>query len=168
MHPNADAIGNFMRAITTAFLQDLMRQAAESPRKRAIFRLHEHEEPLQRMVNALLPGTYVTPHKHENPDKVELFSILVGRLACVQFSEQGDIQEVIVLDAEGDVRVVDIPPRVYHSIVALAPSAALEIIQGPYEAATHKKFAPFAPLEDSAEAAAYLQQLQTLLVTRGI
>ena len=155
-----------MRAISTPFIADLMQQAADSPRKRAIFRLHEHEEPIQRMVNAMMPGTYVTPHKHENPDKVELFSILVGRLACVQFSEQCDVDEVIVLDSEGDTRVVDIPPRVYHALVALAPSAALEIIQGPYEAATHKKFAPFAPLEDSPDAAAYLRQLEAKLVTR--
>jgi cupin fold WbuC family metalloprotein len=156
---------NAMRAITTSFIADLMQQAANSPRKRAIFRLHEHEEPIQRMVNALMPGTYVAPHKHENPDKVELFSILVGRIACVQFSERGEVDQVIVLDAEGDTRVVDIPPRVYHALVALAPSAALEIIQGPYEAATHKKFAPFAPPEDSPEATAYLRELEAKLIT---
>lgn len=149
-----------MRAITQDFIHDLMRQAAESPRKRAIFRLHEHHEPVQRMVNALMPGTYVTPHKHENPDKVELFSILVGRVACLRFSEAGAVEEVIELDAQGSVRVVDIPARTIHSLVALEPCATLEIIQGPYDAATHKKFASFAPLEDSPEAAAYLQQLE--------
>jgi len=101
-----------MRAITQDFIRDLMRQAEQSPRKRAIFRLHEHEEPVQRMVNAMLPGTYVTPHKHENPDKVELFSILVGRIACLRYSETGEVAEVIVLDAQGDIRIVDIPPRV--------------------------------------------------------
>lgn len=152
-----------MRAITQDFIRDLMRQAEQSPRKRAIFRLHEHEEPVQRMINAMLPGTYVTPHKHENPDKVELFSILVGRIACLRYSETGGVEEVIVLDAAGDIRIVDIPPRVYHSLVALTPSAALEIIQGPYEAATHKKFAPFAPLEDAPEAAAYLRTLEALV-----
>jgi cupin fold WbuC family metalloprotein len=152
-----------MRAITQDFIHDLMRQAAESPRKRAIFRLHEHHEPVQRMVNALMPSTYVTPHKHENPDKVELFSILVGRVACLRFSEQGAVEDVIVLDAQGSIRIVDIPARTIHSLIALEPCATLEIIQGPYDAATHKKFASFAPLEDSSQAAAYLQHLEAIV-----
>lgn len=140
-------------------IADLMTQAQQSPRLRAIYRLHEHEEPVQRMVNALMPGTYTTPHKHENPDKVELFTILVGRVAIVEFDDAGTVQAVHLLETNGPVRMVDIAPRTWHALVALEPSAVVEIIQGPYEAATHKNFAPWAPAEGSPECQAYLEQL---------
>lgn len=149
-----------MRTITRAKVAALIEEAGRSPRKRTIFRLHEHHEPVQRMVNAMVPGTYVTPHKHENPDKVELMAILSGKVAMLQFTAEGDVSEVHILDAQGPVRVADIPPRTYHSMVALEPAAVLEIIQGPYDAATHKQFADFAPREGEPEAAAYLAKLE--------
>ena len=90
-----------IRAITQAMIDDLLAQAAESPRKRTIYRLHEHHEPVQRMINAMLPGTYTPPHKHENPDKVELFSILVGKFAVLEFDDAGVVINVYRLDAAG-------------------------------------------------------------------
>lgn len=149
-----------MRVIDQAMLAELLRQAAESPRRRAIYRLHEHQEPVQRMINAIMPGSYVQPHKHENPDKVELFAVLQGQVACLQFTDTGALDMVVTLDASGPIRVVDIPPRVYHSIVALQPSALIEIIQGPYDAASHKQFADWAPPEHSPAAVAYLGQIE--------
>ncbi len=149
-----------LRAVNQDLLNELLRQAAEVPRRRAIFRLHEHEEAVQRMINAIVPGSYVQPHKHENPDKVELFAILEGRVACLQFASHGALELAVILDANGPDRVVDIPPRTYHSLIALKPSALVEIIQGPYDAASHKQFAPWAPAEGSPDAAAYLRQLE--------
>ncbi len=152
-----------MRTISEAMISDLIEQARQSPRLRTIYRLHEHEEPVQRMVNALIPGTYTTPHKHEDPDKVELFTILVGKVACIQFSDSGEVQQVHVLDANGPLKVVDIAPRTWHALVALEPSAVVEIIQGPYEAATHKNFAPWAPAEGSAGTDEYLTKLTKIV-----
>jgi cupin fold WbuC family metalloprotein len=149
-----------MRAITDELIQGLIQQAAESPRKRVPYNFHEPHEPVQRMINALVPGTYVTPHKHENPDKVELIAILSGKAALVHYSETGEVEEVFLLDEHGPVRGVDIPARVYHNFVALTPCAVLEIIQGPYHADTHKKFAPWAAKEGSPEAADYLSSLE--------
>lgn len=153
-----------LRTITETNINQLMQLAQNSARKRTILRLHEHEEPVQRMINAMFPGTYITPHKHENPDKVELFSIIVGRLAVLQFAEDGAVENMAVLDAKGANRVVDVPPRTYHSLIPLEPCAALEIIQGPYDAATHKQFAPWAPAEDNPKAAAYLHQLTEMVL----
>ena len=75
-----------MRVITGTEIEGLMAEANLQTRRRFILRLHEHEEPVQRMVNAILPGSYIAPHKHEDPDKVELFSILRGRVAVLRFS----------------------------------------------------------------------------------
>lgn len=152
-----------IRTITDAMIADLIAQAVESPRKRTIYRLHEHEEPVQRMVNALVPGTYTPPHKHANPDKVEFFSILVGKVALLQFGETGSVQDVFILDAGGPVKIADIAPRIYHALVALEPSAVIEIIQGPYDARTHKQFAPWAPAEGAEEAESYLTHLENIV-----
>jgi cupin fold WbuC family metalloprotein len=124
------------------------------------YNFHEHEDPVQRMLNAIVPGSYVTPHKHESPDKVELIAPLVGKAAMFQYDEVGEITEMHIMSPEDGVRGVDIPPRAYHNFVALTPCVVLEIIQGPYRAETHKKFAPFAPLEGSPECAVYLEKLE--------
>lgn len=152
-----------MRTFSQNDIDHLLMEAQASPRRRAIYRFHEHHEPVQRMINAILPGSYVQPHKHEDPDKVELFSILRGRLAVLRFNDLGSVTQVIFLDAAGPINVIDIPPRVYHCLIALEPSASLEIIQGPYEAATHKKPAPWAPDEANPKAGAYLMYLVSIV-----
>jgi cupin fold WbuC family metalloprotein len=148
-----------MRQVTQTFLLELLDKARQSERGRVNYNLHEPHETVQRMFNAMLPGSYVTPHKHENPDKVEVLCPLLGKLAAYRFDETGGVLDAFVLDAEGDVRVVDIPPRTYHTFFALTPAVVLEIIQGPYDAATHKKFAPWAPFEGSEGAAHYMAEL---------
>jgi cupin fold WbuC family metalloprotein len=152
-----------MRVITMPDIDDLILQAKKMERKRTIFRLHQHEETVQRMINAIVPGSYVTPHKHENPDKVELFNILKGRVAVLHFNDRGDIEAMHLLEDRGLKRVVEIPPRIYHTIIALEPSALFEIIQGPYNANTHKQFAPWAPLEDTPRARDYLMYLEAIV-----
>ncbi|MBZ0307341.1 MAG: WbuC family cupin fold metalloprotein [Anaerolineae bacterium] len=154
-----------MRPITESLITDLIAQASQSERGRMPYRFHEHHEPVQRMINALMPGTYVTPHHHQNPNKVELISILRGKAACIHFSDSGEVQAIYVLEPDGPVRGVDIRAGVYHTFVALTPCAVLEIIQGPYEAATHKQFAAWAPLEGTLEAPAYLSKLEALVQT---
>lgn len=152
-----------LRSITQIEIDDLIFQAKRSERKRTIFRLHEHHEPVQRMVNAMIPGTYIPPHKHENPDKVELFSILKGSVAVLQFSEAGDVEIVVRLEARGNTKIVDIPPRTYHTLIPLEPSALLEIIQGPYDEESHKQFAPWAPGEDNHKSSDYLMYLTSVI-----
>lgn len=150
-----------MRPITQQLLDDLLQQAARDPRGRIPYRFHEHHEPVQRMLNAITPGSYVTPHKHENPDKVELIAVLTGTAVMFEYSDTGDITEMHRMEVTGPVRGVDIPPRVYHNFVAVTPCVVLEIIQGPYHAETHKKFAPWAPLEGTPESLAYLALLES-------
>ena len=60
-----------MRLIDHGLIDALSAEASRSPRRRAIHRFHEHEEPVQRMINALRDDSYVQPHRHADPDKVE-------------------------------------------------------------------------------------------------
>lgn len=156
-----------MQAITSYNIETLIRKASRDPRRRTIFCLHDHADPVQRMVNALVPGTYIPPHKHEAPDKVELFSILQGRVAVLQFDAIGKVDQVAILDTCGAIKVVDIPPRTYHTVLPLCPSAVLEIIQGPYHSETHKRIAPWALPEDHPKASDYLLYLASIVDNWG-
>lgn len=152
-----------MRTLTHEFLEELLEKARASARGRVNYNLHEAHETVQRMINAMLPGSYVTPHKHENPDKVELISPLIGRVAAFQFDDFGNVVQAFAMDAAHGNRVVDIPPRTYHCFFALTPAAILEIIQGPYDPATHKKFAPWAPLEGTPGCVEYMANLLRMI-----
>lgn len=152
-----------MRTISQEDITRLIEEAGQSERKRTILRLHEHEEPVQRMVNALVPGTYVTPHRHAAPPKVELIAILRGTVAVLKFAETGDVAEVYVLEENGETPVVEIAPGEIHNMVALTPSAVLEIVQGPYDPATHKQFAAFAPVEGRDGTGDYLASIERIV-----
>lgn len=152
-----------MRAITRFELDELLLKAKKSERKRANLSLHQPEDLLQRMLNALLPGTYMPPHKHENPDKYELVTILRGQITYLEFNAKGEVEVVVCLDAEGDIRVIEVPPRTYHTMIALQPSIVVEVTQGPYNPATHKIAAPWAPAEGTPKASDYLLHLESIV-----
>lgn len=134
--------------------------AEGSARRRAIVRYHEHAESVQRMLNALQPDSYVRPHRHQDPDKVEVFVALAGRALVLRFDDGGRVTAFVVIDAVGPVRGVEIPARTWHSVVALRPGTVLyEVIEGAFSPETHKSYAPWAPAEGTPEAAAFQEAL---------
>ena|SRR5947209_6161085 len=146
-----------------SLLDQVTHAARSGARKRSIVRFHEHDEYLQRMVNAIEPESYTRPHRHAAPPKPEVFLALRGSVLVVRFDDEGAPLEGVVASANGSVRGVEIPAGAWHCMVSLQRSTVLfEAIQGPYEAATHKEFAPWAPPEEDAEAgAAYIAQLRS-------
>lgn len=138
-------------------------QAKESPRKRKNFNFHQSlDANIQRMLNALEPGTYVQPHKHENPDKVEVFIVLSGSLLVVEFDDNGKITDFYNLSANNGNFGVEIAPRIWHTIICLESSTVVyEIKDGPYSVHNDKNFAPWAPKEGDVDCTQYnLQILQ--------
>lgn len=130
--------------------------SARSPRRRAIVRYHEHAEAVQRMLNALEPDSYVRPHRHQDPDKLEIFVALAGSALVLRFDDAGRVLDYVLIASEGPQRGVEIPARTWHSVIALAPGTVLyEIIEGAFSPATHKAYAPWAPAEGTPEAAAF-------------
>jgi cupin fold WbuC family metalloprotein len=153
-----------LKVLDDALMDGLREMARQSPRKRAVHRFHEHEEAVQRMLNAIEPESYVRPHKHENPDKFEAFVALRGKAAIVTFDEKGEIAEGLVIAARGGSRGVEIPPRTYHMLLSLEPGTVLfELSQGPYDAQSHKKWASWAPEEGSPECVAFLAEVRRRL-----
>ena len=111
---------------------------------------------LQRLLNAAEPGTYIQPHKHEDPDKNEIFVILKGSVVVVEFDDKGNIIDHLILNAAGDGKAVEISPRRWHSFIVLKPGSVLyEVKEGPYDKTADKKFAAWAPAEGSGSAQAF-------------
>jgi cupin fold WbuC family metalloprotein len=152
-----------MIKITDEFIDNVSHKAKQSTRRRMNYNFHlNHEDPLHRLLNAMEPGTYVQPHKHENPDKFEIFLALRGRFVVFTFDDEGNITDHIILDAQQGNYGVEIAARTYHTLVSLeSGSVAYEVKAGPYSASTSKDFAPWAPAEGDKAVQDYLQNLLT-------
>jgi len=150
-----------MIKINNSIVNALSRDARKHERKRLNYNFHtDYQDPVNRMLNALEPETYVWPHRHKDPDKPEIFLILKGRLAVIEFDDTGNIVDHIVLDHASGVYGVEIEPRVWHTAIALEPGTVVyEIKLGPYVATTDKNFAPWAPHHTSPESATYNNEI---------
>ena len=66
-----------MKLITERLLDEVSSEAQESSRLRMNYNFHDTlDAPVQRMLNALEPGTYLPPHRHANPDREEMYLVL--------------------------------------------------------------------------------------------
>jgi len=150
-----------LKIVSNEKLNELSQKAVVAPRKRLNFNYHDDlGDPINRMLNAFEPGTYVQPHKHENPDKREVFILLKGSLLVVFFDNDGNPTEFILLDRDKGNYAVEIAPGTWHTIIALETgSVVYEVKDGPYSPLDDKNFASWAPKEGMSECADYLQRL---------
>ena len=153
-----------VQQIDTGMIDRLLAQATAAPRLRKNLNFHEREtHPCQRLLNAIVPGSYVQPHRHLQDDKEEFMMIVRGCLGVVLYDETGAVTGTLKLEEGGAVRAVSIPMGIYHTAVALKPTVIFEAKGGPYAPHLPEELAPFAPAEGSPDAAHYLQQMEALL-----
>ncbi len=150
-----------MIKIEKSLLNQVSQQAKASKRRRMNHNFHtDYADTLQRMLNAMEPLSYIQPHKHENPDKTEVFFALRGRIVVIEFDEYGNVADHILLDPLTGNFGAEIPDRTFHTIIALDPdSVAYEIKDGPYTPIDDKNFASWAPKEGSENVEDYLSGL---------
>ncbi len=150
-----------MIKINDEFIDSISQKAKASPRRRMNYNYHKKDAALlQRMLNAMEPDTYIQPHKHENPDKVEVFFVLKGRILLVEFNDEGEISDHIFLDPKQGNYGGEIPPRVWHTLICLEEgSVAYEVKDGPYDPTIDKCFAKWAPAEGDENAQAYNREI---------
>ncbi len=146
-----------MKIIDQGTLSRLSADAAGRPRRRANWNLHPTlDDPIQRFFNAMEPGTYVRPHRHDGANRWEGFFAIRGSAAIVTFSDEGALLDRVVIAADGDNLGLEIPPRTWHALASLQPGTILlELKPGPYEPMTDKDFASWAPEEGDPGAAAF-------------
>ena len=126
-------------------LDALTARARTAPRRRQNLNLHpELRDPIQRLLNAGEPDTYVRPHRHR-PGRWELVAVLRGRVDTLLFDDTGAVTARYTL---GIGNCIEIPGATWHGFVfALPGTIALEIKPGPYDPQLDKEFAAWAPAE---------------------
>jgi cupin fold WbuC family metalloprotein len=152
-----------VKIFDNALLAALSREAAANPRRRKNLNLHaSYDEPCQRLLNAMEPGSYIRPHRHLTDPKPECFIGIRGRFTLILFDDRGDIQGVYPFGPGEENAGADLPAGVWHTVVCLAPgSVFFETKPGPFNPMTKKDMAPWAPEEESPGVAEYLQGLET-------
>lgn len=142
-----------LRLIDARLLNDVTSMAQNSTRRRSLYAFHDqNDDKLHRLLNVIEPDSYTRPHKHESPDKVEVFICLQGKLAIVEFADDGRIVNHVILEAGRSPWGVEVTPTTWHMSVALVPDTAVyEVVEGPWDPRTHKKFPTWAPAEEEKE-----------------
>lgn len=143
-----------MKILTNGVLDALSARAAASPRRRMNHNLHEQlDDQVQRLLNAIEPGTYIQPHRHLDPPTWEIFLMVRGSGVLLTFDDAGVVVERLVLNAGGPDRGVEIRAGTWHTIVSMEPGTVfLEVKQGPYVPPQPGNRAAWAPLETDAAA----------------
>jgi cupin fold WbuC family metalloprotein len=149
-----------MNTVDSARLDAVAAKAKSSPRLRMNDNLHAMDDPIHRLLNATEPGTYVQPHKHGTPPKVETLCVLKGRGAVLLFDDAGRVTSKSILSPAGPVHVVEVPANAWHTLIALEPGTVwFEVKAGPYAAPPAPDVAAWAPAPGAADAASYLDGL---------
>lgn len=117
--------------INKDFLNQLFEQAKANPRLRQNLDLRTSAaDNSQRMLNALLPGTVVSIHRH--PHSTENVFLLCGKIVEVICDENGNETKRIELDpAIGNYGCV-VPQGAWHTVEVLEPSVIYEAKDGKY------------------------------------
>jgi cupin fold WbuC family metalloprotein len=150
--------------IDQALIDRTLEAARSSPRLRAVHSFHTSatDNP-HRFLNAFVRGTYLPPHRHLSTPKAKSFLMLRGELGCFVFDDKGRVTERYILGRSGSFGI-DIQPGVWHTVAPLGDAAVVfEVKPGPWDPATDRELAPWAPREGDAHAPAYLAALLTEL-----
>ncbi len=119
--------------IDKQLLDGLSTQAKANPRLRQAMDLRNSPEDLsQRMLNALEPGTVMPIHRHHVSS--ETVVILRGRIRWIFYDDNGAETERVVLDANGEPRMLNVEKDRWHSLECLESGSVLfESKDGAYE-----------------------------------
>jgi cupin fold WbuC family metalloprotein len=155
-------INKMIKNLTTDLLNDFKTKAKKSDRKRTHYNLHpELDDPVQRLVIAIEPGSYIRPHRHPEKGKWELFIVLKGAAVMLVFDEKGQVTDRLELSENGPNHAVEVPDLAWHTLAALEPGTILmEIKPGPYAPLADKDFASWAPAEGDEQAALFEERFR--------
>lgn len=158
----------------SAFLDALSARAISSRRLRQHHNIHtSFDDPCQRFLNALEPGTYLQPNRHARRPRAKLLAALRGAFAAVLFDGAGTVTRVAPFAAgatDGRALAVEIAPRVWNTVVSLEhASVLLEVKAGPFDPGEPAETAAWAPGPNEPTAAPYAEWLrQTVAAWAGV
>ena len=141
-----------VKQIDTNRLDELVKAAQTSPRRRANFNLHETlSDPVQRLAIAMEPDTLIKPHRHGHT--WELLFPLRGRFLVLHFADDGLVTRRTVLGDQ--VAVLETAAGEWHAVLSLDVGGVIfEVKHGPYTPIGSADFAAWAGGDHEPEAAA--------------
>ena len=146
------------RRIDQKLFTQVAAEARQHPRLRLNHNFHREQDPVQRFLNVLQPGTYVRPHRHRRNGSgtgFECFLVLQGAIGLLLFNTEGEIQHQLHLNANRPTHGIEVAKDQFHTLVALeTDSVIIELKQGPYQPTQDKDFLCRFPQEGTEEAAA--------------
>jgi cupin fold WbuC family metalloprotein len=145
-----------VNSVTESQIAALLEESRASVRRRAHLLLHAgHADPVQRLLIALQPGTYVRPHQHSA--QWEMLTLHRGRADVLAFAADGTLRERHALHPSAPV--IQIPQGTWHGAVVLEPDTiVMEVKPGPYRP---NEFAAWAPEENAPSAAQFVPWVET-------
>ena len=152
-----------LKLYDAATLDSLSAEAACSPRRRKNLNVHPVlEDPIQRLFNAMEPGTYFRPHRHARDHGWELMIAVRGAFAVLCFDEDGRVLARADLRAGDGDCAVEIPAHAWHGVVSLVPGTIMvEVKPGPYQPVENQDFAAWAPSEGDPHALDWVRWFAT-------
>lgn len=131
-----------MRLIDSAQLETLYEQAERSERLRSHLLLHSsHQDKVQRLLIALVKGSYVEPHYHELSHQWEMFIVMQGQLQVCLHGDDGEVVQRFIAGEDTGISVVEFAPGDVHSVECLSPRALMmEVKEGPFDPSFAKAF----------------------------
>lgn len=154
--------GNHMSRIelNAELTRESFARAHASPRKRHAVLLHEPGAYFNEVYNFIGRDSYMHPHLHPGPEKIEIIHVLSGKAAVVYFDDHGQITQHTLLEPCSKDRI-EVPAFTWHTYVMLTDEViTYETMNGVYDPATWKAFAPWSPAENADDAADYLAELR--------
>lgn len=144
-----------MQIIDNTLLDETTSKAKQSERLRMNHNFHETlDNPVNRLINAIEPGSYVRPHRHLTPPKDEMFLLLRGKAWIVIFDDDGNITEKELIDPAGGVYGADIKAGVWHTLIPLESGTVVyEAKAGPFTPLPAADLAPWSPIPEDKEGA---------------
>ncbi|NPD47877.1 MULTISPECIES: WbuC family cupin fold metalloprotein [unclassified Lentimicrobium] len=150
-----------MIKIDRKLLDRLTESAKNSERKRMNYNFHPQlDDPIQRLLNALEPETYLPPHRHQDPDKEEVFLVLRGKLVLIEFDDDGSVLSHMIIEPQNGTYGGEVACGVWHTLISLESGTVIyEVKKGPFAPISRDNFASWAPLDSSLKAKQYQEEL---------
>ncbi len=118
--------------INDELLNSITEEARENPRLRKNYNFHKSEnDSVQRLLNALEPGTNLPIHRHNQTD--ETYVLLRGEINVFFYNNDKQLTETYYLNPLKGNYGINIPSCQWHSIEVLEPGSVIfEVKEGPY------------------------------------
>lgn len=153
--------------VTRQDIAYLKRKAKENKGRKCRLLLHQDiNDALHEMLIVHAKGQYIRPHKNVHSSKS--YYIIEGSLACILFSNEGQVTDHIVMSevSNNDVVFMRMSESRYHTLLPITDTVVfIETILGPFRGTT---YAPWAPSEgESPKVQAYHENLKRKLHETG-